>query len=473
MKKTQLIAVLKTFGKKEHKFFVKWLASPVFNQRTDVQRLYKYLLQGNHLTENKFLEKERVFKKIFPSIPFNDAKLRQTVHFLLKQVEDFLVYQQQKEDLLGQHLLLTKVYRKRKVPTAFQRQIKIAQKAFSQTKEKNNRTLRLQYELGDEYITYIKEQPEKVSINFQESIDALDMYVVAEKLKQACHVIAHKKVFKSEFEIRFLPSILNSVKNDPQLIKQPSIAVYFHGYLMQIEKDEPLAEKHYFYLRKLIEEKFNSFPDNERRDIYLMALNFCIRKMHGGFQKFLREAFEMYKKGLDDYILIQEGILSSITYLNISTLAIRLKEFEWTKKFVANYSGFLETQDRENFKQYTLAKLLFEQKKYSEALELLVQFESKHILVNLNAKQMLIKMYYEQDKVDILESLLDSLSIYLRRKEIIGYHKANYQNIVKYTRKLLRLNPFDKEKRAILLKEIEETSPLTEQTWLLEQIDKL
>lgn len=473
MKKTQLIVILKTFDKKEYKFFGKWLASPVFNQREDVQALYKYLIQSNHLTEDKFLEKERVYRKIHPSLTFDDAKLRQTVHFLLKQVEDFLVYQQQKEDLLSQHLLLAKVYRKRKVPSAFQRQIKISKKAFSLAKQSDSHTLRLQYELTDEYITFIKEQPKEVNINIQESIDALDQFFFSEKLKQACHVITYQKIFKLDFKIRLLTTLLNTVKKDNQLLNQPSIAVYYHGYLMQIEKDESLAEKHYFGLRNIIVEKFESFQSSEQRDIYLMTLNFCVSKANAGHQKFLRESFELYKKGLVDHILIEQGVLSSITYLNISTLAIWLKEFDWTKNFVANYSGFLETQDRENFKQYTLAKLLFEQKKYSEALKLLVQFESKHILVNLNAKQMLIKMYYEQDKVDILESLLDSLSIYLRRKEIIGYHKANYQNIVKYTRKLLRLNPFDKEKRIALRQEIDKTSPLTEQTWLLEQLDKL
>lgn len=470
---TQLISVLITLDKQERRSFGKWLQASLFNQREDLQRLYTYLTSAGHLNDPKFLEKKRVFRKIFPNAPFNDAKLRQSIHFLLQQLEAFLLFEYQKKNKLAQQLLLAKVYRERKVLGAFQRQYKITQKAFEQTAEKDTRRLHLEYELRDQYITFINEQPKKVSVNFQESIDALDRYLIAEKLKQACHVIAHKKVFKSEYDIRLLPYILEQVKQEPRLAEQASIAVYYHGYLMQTEQDPSQAEQHYFYLRAVIETELYAFKEAERQDIYLMTLNYCVGKMNAGQQRFVREAFEIYQKGLEEQMIIKNGVLSNISYLNLLSIGLRLKEFDWIEMYIDKYTPLLEEQHRDNLKQFAMAKLLFERKEYDEAMLLLFQFESKHIIVSLNAKTMLLKMYYEKDEIDALESLLDSLRAYLKRKEVIGYHKANYLNIIKYTRKLVRVNPYDKQKCLVLKEEIATASPLTERPWLLEQMQKL
>jgi hypothetical protein len=91
----------------------------------------------------------------------------------------------------------------------------------------------------------------------------------------------------------------------------------------------------------------------------------------------------------------------------------------------------------------------------------------------MTAKTMLLKMYYEQDELDALESLLESMRTYMQRKKVIGYHKTNYKNFIRYTKKLLKVNPYNKLLVERLRKEIETTNPLTEQEWLLRQLGQL
>ena len=69
MKNSQLVEIARTLSKKEVREIKKWLASPAHNHRDDVVQLFDYLLQGQHLEVDKFLEKTRVFKKIFPRLP--------------------------------------------------------------------------------------------------------------------------------------------------------------------------------------------------------------------------------------------------------------------------------------------------------------------------------------------------------------------------------------------------------------------
>ncbi|MEO0777604.1 MAG: hypothetical protein AAF146_13645, partial [Bacteroidota bacterium] len=60
-----------------------------------------------------------------------------------------------------------------------------------------------------------------------------------------------------------------------------------------------------------------------------------------------------------------------------------------------------------------------------------------------------------------------------QRKKVIGYHKSNYKNIIRYTRKLLKVNPYNKTALQRLGGEIEAANPLTEREWLLRQLERM
>ena len=83
--------------------------------------------------------------------------------------------------------------------------------------------------------------------------------------------------------------------------------------------------------------------------------------------------------------------------------------------------------------------------------------------------------YYELSEYQTLESLLESIRAYLQRKnKMLGsQHIALYKNIVRYTKKLIKVNPYNKEQVAKLRLEIEAATPLTEKAWLLKQLDDL
>jgi len=149
---------------------------------------------------------------------------------------------------------------------------------------------------------------------------------------------------------------------------------------------------------------------------------------------------------------------------------LRLGEFDWTSHFIEHYQKFLEKKHKDNIVDYSLAKLHFERGSYDEAMRLLIYADFNDILLQLNAKTMLIKIYFEKEEEDALESLLDSMRTYIQRKQVMGYHKANYLNIIKFTKKILNLHPYQKEQIQKLRQEIENISPLTEKEWLLAQL---
>ena len=59
---------------------------------------------------------------------------------------------------------------------------------------------------------------------------------------------------------------------------------------------------------------------------------------------------------------------------------------------------------------------------------------------------------------------------FIRRQVVIGYHKTNYKNIVRYARRLMQLNPNSRTARQTLRQQIETETVLTEKEWLLEMV---
>ena len=80
---------------------------------------------------------------------------------------------------------------------------------------------------------------------------------------------------------------------------------------------------------------------------------------------------------------------------------------------------------------------------------------------------MLLRIYYDLGESDALDSLLDSFSIFLRRRRDIGYLRQNYLNLIRFTKKLLQIPKEDKVARAKLRVEIEGAKALAEREWLL------
>ena len=467
MENSHLVAILKTFSKKEFRELRKWLQSPAHNQREDVNQLFEYFTSRSRLENDKLLKKEKVFSKVFPREEYDDAKIRQTMHFFLKAVEEFLIYNEQKADEVRSRITLANVYRKRNMPKAFQRtarQINDLQQAYPY---RNGDYLWNEYLLQSEKYSFLIMQQRTTSANLQEVSDVLDLSFLSNKLRQAWLMLSHQTVNKTQYDIGLLQEALRHVE-EKGFVKEPVIAAYYYMYMAITSEDDPsFFEK----LRKVIEESSQLFPNNEIRDINLGAINYCIKRANTGGETYIREAFELFRSGFENRTLMQNGQISRYSFRNAVTAGLKLKEYEWVDSFIHNYKQYLDKKYRESFFLHSLARLNFERKNYDQAMRLLVQTDFDDMLINLNAKTMLFKMYYELEEINALESLLESMRAYVQRKEVMGYHKNNFQNIVRYTKKLVRVTPYNEKQKDKLRQEILEANPLTEREWLLEQLE--
>lgn len=468
MIKSRLIEVLKTFSKKDFRECKKWVNSPFHNQRKDVVLLFDYLTDPKHLMDDNLLEKQLVFPSIYPDEAYDDSKMRQVMHFLFRSVEDFLVYQENEHTGIRKKLSLLKVYKEKNLDRSFVKTQKDLENDFHKSHFLNEDYEHDRYvflrEVGD-YNSKVKRTQE---LNIQRLSDTFDQAFIIEKLKQACLALTYQKVFNKSQEIGFLDKVLEIVEAN-NLFDNHRIGIQYHLY--QILKNGRI--ENFFTLKKYLAADF-PMPIKEIRESYISAINFCISQINMGNRDFRRELFQLYKNGIAKNIFLENQVLSRWTFKNAITIALNLKEFDWVENFIENYNQYLKEKHRKNFLYFNYAKLHYEKGNHDKALEVIQKYEFSDVLININAKILLTKIFYELSEFNALESLLESMRAYIQRKKELGSQRmAIHKNFIKYTKKLLRVNPYSKAQKEKLKTEIEAAKPLTEKAWLLKQLSEL
>ena len=472
MQNSQLIHILSSLSKKETRELRKWLVSPIHNQRSDVVQLYEYLTSSNRLEDDKSLEKERIFRKLYPKDTYDDAKIRQAIYFLQESIESYFTFKKASEDEILSKLYLAQNYRERKLLKLHDKVMKEIQYKTETFPLLNDETLEQRYIIEKEKSLQLSEKSRAVALNYQEMSDLAEMAFIAKKLKLACLMLSHQKIYKKDYDFGMLDPLLAYLKGKESIFETPFIKVYYHIYnLFRF----PQEEEHFFEVKKDLHNYDYAFNNAEKSDLYLIAINYCIGRMNIGGKSFVREAFELYKKGLENNILLESGFLSPLNFRNIVTAGTTLKEFDWVSSFIEEYQQYLGPEYRDNFVKFALTRLYFEQGDYDRAQDLLIQFDIDDILINLTAKTMLIRLYYEKDEFLALESLLDSMRAYINRKKMLAYHKMSFKELISASKRLIKIQFNDRKKIEVLQNQINNSRilPSHMKEWFMEQLKKL
>ncbi len=465
MKNSKLLALLHAFNAFEHLQLQKFIRSPFHNQHQDVIKLYEYL-RHTPAQDDAALQRTTVFHHLYPNTEFNDLKLRHISSYLMKVMEDFMVWNEANNDKAYQQIQLTRAYRKRKVEKLFSKTYNATQKLQQKSTVKDAEHHHNNYLLHLEQYHSTKTRVEGTRAVLQNLSDELDIYFIASKLKQACNVLSHRKVFKTDYRLGLLDEIIAYVEHN-HLTHVPAIGIYYYTYLTLTREEESAFRN----LKKLIAQHHQCFATDELRDVYLQAINFCIRQLNTGHQSYVQEVFELYKESLQNGAMLEQNKLSPFTYKNVVSAGLKLGEHQWIENFIHTYKSLVPEHHRTAFYQYNLAKLFFARGEYKQSTQALHQINIADLFTDLDARVILIKSYYELGELEYLEHLLDSFKQSLQRKEVLTYHKKNYSNFIRLTRKLI--NRKTQEGNTKLMKAINEAEILTERDWLLEKANKV
>lgn len=457
----QVFQIIKTLSKEEIRDMRIILRSDWFNYREDLQRLFDLLVSGSAAAQGELPEKTVLFKKIYPDKPYDDRLLRLLGSWLTDAIENYWRWKTVEGNTVGSMIGLSAQYRKKNLPALFQKNIRQAERLLAEQPLRNADYLRLQHEVLAEQFRFEAASKRTAALQVQDMADALDHWYFAQKLRQICTALSHQNVFKTEYHFSMLAPILVQIQQQ-QLLRFPAIDLYYHCYQML---SQPESDAAFTAFREKIEEHSKSFPEEELRDLYVLALNFCTRRVNEGSTTHIRAGFELYRSGFDKNVFVVDGVLSRFTYRNATALGLLLGELDWVRTFLDTFRDALEPTYRDSTYHFNLARWEYERKNYDAALVLLRHAESDDLLAALAAKTLVAKILFNIGAYDALHSHLDAMQIFLKRHKEISYHRNNYVHFIRFMRKLIGAAPSQK---AALRQAVLQESQVSEKKWLLE-----
>jgi len=422
--------------------------------------LYQGLQNGNRDEGEAAL-----FARIFPESAFSQQSLRLLMSYLQKLADQFLALEQWQNTPGAVESELVQVYRDRGMHRHFQDSLQLAKTALDRQPLRNSDYyVRLGALLWEEARHFSQSHPEEERYLVGLS-DNADLIWLTQKLRYLCLHTAYRARFNTSQSLS-LRREAEEILEAYDFLKNPAISTWYYCLNML---ETPNAADYFSRFKEGVLAHGLAFHPDELRDLHLLAINYCIRRVNEGQSRFFHDIMDFYKDGLEKGHLLDHGVLSHFTYHNIVAAALHTREYEWVEDFIPRYRNALERTYRDSAYSFNLARLKFARKDFDAALALLQHSNYHEPLLNMAAKTIALKIYYALNEYDVLAAHLEALIKYIRRKPGLGYHRNNYLHLARYTQKMVGLNWNDKAKVEALRQKITTEPMLTEREWLLEQ----
>jgi hypothetical protein len=455
MERSALYLLVQSFSVVERREIRKFLLSPFYNQRQDLVQLYDTLC-----SEQAEVGKQAYWVILFGDADYDDQKMRLLMSYLHRLIEQYMGVKEMGQDPFTRELYLAKAYRQRKMHDQFERVRRDLHRDMDAAPLRDLAYYQHKYQLDWEafQLSFVQ-NPTEVSALHLLSEQADTAYLI-QKLRILCLLAAHQAVYKSGEMPDWASATVALAEVQGRNI--PAIQVYLQCHRMLLD---PATESHFKTFKKMLLEEAHRFSAADVHGLYIWALNYCVRRLNAGDLAYYAEALEMYQAGLAKGYLLEDGLLSRFTYHNIVAAGLHTGALAWVRQFIQEYRPRLDKKYRESSFSFNLARLEYAEQRYEAVLGLLQTANYRDPLLNLAAKTLLLKIYYETNEWDLLQSHLDAMRNYVHRKHVIGYHRNNYLNLIRYTDRLMRINLQDRSACNQLLESILQEKELSEKAF--------
>lgn len=432
MAQPKLISIYGALDERERQRFGEFVRSPFHNKREKLIRLTAVLEDLYAGAEPKEWDKEAAYTAVFERSPCQDLQLNNVVSDLFQLMEAFLAWQQfnrqpeLRDVFMIEHMLSASM-------------LDQADKVIKRKAEQDTGDAFVQYrfnQLADQYFFQRSRKGDNTWL--LQGQESLELYYLSHQLRIWCELVSRSNILALDYDTTRFEAFESYLRS--QLGKyghHPTISIYFP--ILQWLRDQNDDTWFEGFQEKLFTH-ISEFPEQEARDIVAYVQNYCVRRINQGRNEFLRAWLDIAQFVLPLRLLHEGQFLSQWTFKNIVTTGVRLREFEWTESFIHNNYTHLAPEIRDNAYQYNLAVLYYERGEFGRAMQLLNRVHFTDPNYYLDAKAILLKIYYDHNEFEAMLSLRDTVKIYLLRDKLLSRNQHMlYKNLFSYTLKLYKL----------------------------------
>lgn len=469
MQNLKFFVLLNTLEKDEVLAFHKYLKQLHGGDDT-AMRIFEYAKKHSQKPmDEKKLDMAYAFRKVFgteiSTHAYNRKKMLNALYDLHVWLKEFLLTEKIRQDSLESEVLWLNILQERGLKEAF---IKQANKLYGEinTPPKNGAKAYLR-DLAASHFQHDHLSLGIQSTNLdalQQCIDISDICTEIMHLKMACKMANIKKIYN----LKTLPDTSSPSSSKVTDSKSYALLLLYKEILQLFESGE---EKHYDKAEQMLFEQADYLDPDEMHGILSYLFNYIganIRK-----EKKPEYGLKLHKLnvfGLKYDLFIQKGVMTTVQFNNIISIACSVKEYNWANRFIKKHSDYLTEDIRDITVLQANAIVLFELGKYKEALDIL-QLKSvrevKDIKYIIRSRMFVLRCYFElQEDWEITESYCISFESLLSRKRKIATIGAAWEFV-----RICKMILHGKKSKKELIDLIHSKPNIYHKDWLLKQLE--
>ena len=490
MLKSSLLDILRTFSKQELTKFEDFVRSPYFNKKENVLQLFLGIKRHAPSFESNDLEKESVWKLLFPEREYNYGIMKNIIHDLTKLSEKFILLEHYSEDSYRCEYDLIEAANSRNIQRFTSGKIDQFEKRVRSEIDPNKHSRIEDYLYITSNYYYAKSsfiQEYNLKHEREDSLrlasDHLFFYFLANSFKLIHNTFAHevqgnRPVSKTLLDTFFTKLRDNSILEDILLKENEfkdnlsKIVICFYLMHKALTSDGDGAE--YEKFKSYLQENIYLFSAIELQNLNNCRLT-CSINLRTPNENSAKESLEWYKFLMERNILFQRnGLITTSVMSNVVNYSVKLNETGFAEEFLKKYACKLPDESRDNTYNYCMAVILFSNGEFGKSLECLSQISDEKLLRKYFLKKLYLKIYYELSDYESFVYAFDTFSHFKRRNKLANESRAiTFDNFGNYIRRLFKLrNSYDKFESEKLRKDVV-TNLNKEQSWFIEKIKEI
>jgi hypothetical protein len=486
------ILIIRTFGKNDIKQFRSFLRSPFFRYSPKVLKLFNFIAKQPHTFEWNSLSDEELHKSIFPETVYNRSTFTSLFSKLHSDICNYLMITNLMNKPLKMSDHLRDEFFKRGLPELAGKLIEKSELQLNNIDSVDAAYFLSRFELaGDKVNWFYLAHPRtnrKKMLQDIENIDQRGMYLAfffaMEMIRELDNLLSLKNTYeipeKGLFVTRFTERLgLDGIID--HLIKECEPGKY--KSVLEVNKKMLEAfsamnnDSLYYNYKRTIRKHIRHLSIDDRRFHFGRLARYCIlRRREAGTNLFENELFLIYSE-----ILKKGYYRSSVTidmpaelFRNILILALRLKKFGWTKRFIDEYSEELSPKRRKNLRKYALARYFFATGKFEDAVREADGIDLDDLIFKLDIRNLVLMSYIEmRDHVETAEALDSYLHFVSSDRAFSKNQRKSYGDFAEAVRQLLKLQMSEdpnSEAEYKLLKRTRKHLPFRE--WVMKKFEE-
>jgi hypothetical protein len=477
MHNSQLVEILQCFTPDEIEEFKLFTASPFYNRGIFVKETQGLL---EFITASSFnpdaLSRDSAYRFLFQDSKWVEGKLDKIISELHKLCRKFIettTYHKPQNQF--RHLLdQAQFFADCKLETRYLNTIQKLEGLLSSSQKQELSFFQNRFWLDYEHSGYSSIfNRKKGDLHLLKTIESLELLSYAYKIELTTRFLLQQK----ETKLPIPEDVLNSLKlikvSDELKSRYPVLAISEKiAELLMQELPDP---DDFGALQNMLKAYESIISFDTLKMFHSHLRNFCTFLVMGGHSQYLPTLFQFQQEHYERGYVFYHGRMAPHFFINTVNIAFRVGQMDWAKNFIEDNQFRIDNdQEDHNIYRLALAQYYFNTQNYENGLEILPSHLAESDM-NLQAKRLEIKMYYEQGSSDLLSYKIEAFKMHLYRASQTVLSEQVKERNNNFALTVFHLNQAakgDKKRAEQIMKRIQKAKGIAEREWLIEKVEK-